>query len=75
MVGHDKNSNGDIDSNWLGIPTEGCGASNGAAGGAGGGPSWGDAKFYVPVSREGLLTGPPPPPPPPLPHSRFLFYP
>ena len=36
-----------MDSDSLGKPKEGCGASNGAEGGVSGGPSWGDAKFKV----------------------------
>jgi len=44
---HDKDKNKKMKTNALGMPTEGCGASNGAQGGISGGPSWNDAKFYV----------------------------
>jgi uncharacterized protein (DUF2141 family) len=47
MLIDDKNNNGKLDANWMGVPTEGCGASNGAKGGPMGGPSWGDAVFSV----------------------------
>ena len=42
---HDENSNGVIDKNLIGIPTEGYGFSNN--GGAMGQPSFSDAKFTV----------------------------
>jgi uncharacterized protein (DUF2141 family) len=41
---HDENSNGKMDTNFLGIPTEGYGASNNARGSMGP-PKWQDAKF------------------------------
>ena len=47
MLIDDKNDNGVLDTNWMGVPNEGCGASNGAKGGPMGGPSWDDAKFEV----------------------------
>jgi uncharacterized protein (DUF2141 family) len=41
---HDENANGKMDTNFLGIPTEGYGASNDARGKMGP-PKWEDAKF------------------------------
>ena len=41
---HDENGNKDLDTNFLGIPTEGVAASNNATGTIGP-PSWNDAKF------------------------------
>jgi uncharacterized protein (DUF2141 family) len=41
---HDENSNQEIDTNWLGIPKEGVGASNNAKGRMGP-PKYEDAKF------------------------------
>jgi len=43
-VVHDENMNGKLDTNWLGIPTEGYGFSNDAKGVLGG-PSFLDASF------------------------------
>lgn len=43
-VFHDENDNGEIDTNWLGIPKEGVGASNNAKGRMGP-PKYEDAKF------------------------------
>jgi len=43
---HDENDNGDLDTNWLGIPREGVGASNNAKGRLGP-PKWKDARFEV----------------------------
>ena len=45
-VYHDKNKNGKLDKNWLGIPKERYGFSNNA-GGKFGLASWEDAKFVV----------------------------
>jgi len=45
-VYHDRNSNGKLDSNLLGIPLEPCGFSNNARGVLGP-PSFGDARFQV----------------------------
>jgi len=41
---HDENENGKLDTNFLGMPSEGVGASNDAHS-ALGGPKWDDAKF------------------------------
>lgn len=41
---HDENMNGKLDTNWLGIPTEGYGFSNEEKGGAGV-PSFSNASF------------------------------
>ena len=41
---HDENDNGKLDTNWLGIPVEGSGASNGAKGYMGP-PKFADAAF------------------------------
>jgi uncharacterized protein (DUF2141 family) len=41
---HDENSNNELDTNWLGIPKEGVGASNNAKGRMGP-PRYKDAKF------------------------------
>ena len=43
-VVHDENMNGKLDTNWLGIPTEGYGFSNDAQGVVGA-PSFSDASF------------------------------
>lgn len=43
-VVHDENDNEQLDTNFLGIPKEGIGASNGAQGRLGP-PKWKDAKF------------------------------
>jgi uncharacterized protein (DUF2141 family) len=43
-VVHDENDNGAIDTNWLGMPREGYGASNNARGVLGP-PRWRDARF------------------------------
>lgn len=42
---HDENSNGKLDRNFMGIPREGVGASNGARGHFGP-PKFGDAEFH-----------------------------
>ncbi len=41
---HDENNNGKLDTNWLGMPKEGYGASNNARGSMGP-PRFNDAKF------------------------------
>ncbi|MEO1483850.1 MAG: DUF2141 domain-containing protein [Myxococcota bacterium] len=46
---HDENGNGELDSNWIGIPTEGVGASNNATGTMGP-PKFKDARFTVPAT-------------------------
>lgn len=45
-VFHDENGNGKLDTNWIGIPKEGTGASNNAKG-VMGPPKFKDAKFTV----------------------------
>jgi uncharacterized protein (DUF2141 family) len=55
MLIDDENNNGKLDTNFLGIPSEGCGASNGAAGGPFGGPKWDDAKFDVTCGDESVV--------------------
>jgi uncharacterized protein (DUF2141 family) len=52
MLVDDKDDDGKLDTNFIGMPTEGCGASNGASGGAFGGPKWKDAKFQVACGEE-----------------------
>jgi hypothetical protein len=53
FVVHDADNDGRPSSNWLGMPTEGVTASNGARGGfpighpCGGEPCWSDAKIAV----------------------------
>ena len=49
---NDENNNGKCDTNILGIPTEGVGASNGASGGPFGGPKWDDAKFEAACGQQ-----------------------
>lgn len=50
-VMHDENDNGQIDTNWIGIPKEGLGVSNNAKG-VMGPPKFKDAKFAVPVTGK-----------------------
>ena len=50
---HDENSNGKIDTNWLGIPTEGYGFSNDAKASVGP-PSFEDAKFELNSGRMNM---------------------
>jgi uncharacterized protein (DUF2141 family) len=45
-VFHDENGNGKLDTNFLGIPSEGVGVSNNATGSFGP-PKWDDAKFLL----------------------------
>ena len=47
LVLHDENGNSKLNTNWIGMPTEGLAASRGAKGGPFGGPSWSDANFPV----------------------------
>ena len=47
MVLHDKDSNNEMKTDWLGMPKEGVVASNGAEGGPSGGPRWNEAKEYI----------------------------
>jgi uncharacterized protein (DUF2141 family) len=54
-VVHDENMNGKLDSNWLGIPTEGYGFSNAATGF--GEPSFTDASFRYDGQRVDLTIG------------------
>jgi uncharacterized protein (DUF2141 family) len=49
---HDENKNGKLDTNWIGIPKEGLGASNNAKGRMGP-PKFKDAKLRV---QSGTLT-------------------
>lgn len=42
---HDENSNGELDTNIFGVPTEGYGVSNNAEAGTFGPPSYEDARF------------------------------
>ena len=48
LVLHDKDENGKMKTNSVGMPKEGVGASRGAAGSWKGGPRWSKAKFWVP---------------------------
>lgn len=52
-VFHDENSNGKLDTNFMGIPREGTGASNNAKGHLGP-PKFGDAAFRFSGGRLGL---------------------
>ena len=52
-VFHDENGNGVLDTNFLGIPKEGVGASNDAKGSFGP-PKFNDAKFNFPGGRLDL---------------------
>jgi uncharacterized protein (DUF2141 family) len=49
-VFHDENDNGNLDTNWIGIPKEGVGASNNAKGRMGP-PKFKDAEFEVGATR------------------------
>lgn len=51
---HDENSNGKIDSNFMGIPTEGYGTSNDAKGFMGP-PKYEDAKFELVADRKMVI--------------------
>lgn len=50
---HDENSNGKLDTNWLGIPTEGYGFSNDAKGSLGA-PSFAAASFTYDGQNIGM---------------------
>ena len=52
---HDENGNGRLDTNFVGIPSEGTGASNGARGFMGP-PSFRDARFELTELGPGRLT-------------------
>lgn len=52
-VFHDENSNGKLDTNFIGIPREGVGASNNAKGHFGP-PKFADAAFHFPGGRLDL---------------------
>lgn len=48
---HDENSNNELDTNWIGIPTEGVGASNNAKGRMGP-PKYEDARFQFEKDQQ-----------------------
>jgi len=48
---HDENSNGELDTNWIGIPKEGLGASNNAKGRMGP-PKYEDARFQFEKDQQ-----------------------
>jgi uncharacterized protein (DUF2141 family) len=50
-VFHDRNNNGALDTNWLGIPSEGFGFSNNAMGRFGP-PSFADCLIHVPDDKS-----------------------
>ena len=52
----DKDSDGKMNTNWLGIPSEGVGASRGAKGGPFGGPAFDKAAFDVECSASTTMT-------------------
>jgi uncharacterized protein (DUF2141 family) len=52
---HDENDNGKLDTNFMGIPTEGVGASNNARG-VFGPPKYKDAKFELSGDRAMTIT-------------------
>ncbi|MFP4846497.1 DUF2141 domain-containing protein [Winogradskyella sp. PE311] len=52
---HDENNNGKLDSNFLGIPKEDYGCSNGATGFMGR-PKWEDAKFELKSDKTVTIT-------------------
>ena len=54
---HDENENGKLDTNFIGIPTEGYGASNDARARFGP-PKWADAKFEHTASKQHLVLHP-----------------
>ena len=51
---HDENGNGEIDTNFIGIPTEGYGTSNDAKGFMGP-PKYEDAKFELVANRKMVI--------------------
>jgi len=52
-VFHDENDNGDLDTNFLGIPSEDYGFSNNASG-TFGPPSWSKARFYFGTDNDSI---------------------
>ncbi|HOW50971.1 MAG TPA: DUF2141 domain-containing protein [bacterium] len=52
-VMHDENDNGQIDTNWIGIPKEGLGVSNNAKG-VMGPPKFKDAKLAIPAGEKSI---------------------
>lgn len=56
MVLDDKDRNGKMKKNWLGIPKEGVGSSRGAKGGPFGGPKFDDAKVTIECDQSLMLT-------------------
>lgn len=52
---HDENNNDEFDSNWLGIPKEGYGASNNAKG-HWGPPDFEDAKIMIAPNKSRTIT-------------------
>ena len=52
---HDENDNGKMDSNFIGIPKEDYGCSNGAKGFMGP-PKWEDAKFEIKENKSITIT-------------------
>ncbi|MEH6558135.1 MAG: DUF2141 domain-containing protein [Oceanicoccus sp.] len=55
QIMHDKNSNGKLDSNFVGMPTEPWGFSNNATGNMGP-PAWSDVKFGLSGKVTQLIT-------------------
>ncbi len=55
QIMHDKNSNGKLDSNFVGMPTEPWGFSNNATGNMGP-PAWSDVKFSLSGKVTQLIT-------------------
>jgi uncharacterized protein (DUF2141 family) len=53
-VYHDENSNGKLDTNFMGIPKEAYGASNNAKGGLGP-PKYNDAKFELNSAEKSIV--------------------
>lgn len=47
MALDDEDKDNKMDTNFIGLPQEGVGSSNGASGGPFGGPKWTDAKFEI----------------------------
>lgn len=56
MVLDDKDGNGRMKKNWLGIPKEGVGSSRGAKGGPFGGPKFDNAKVTIECNQSLILT-------------------
>ncbi|MDY2588115.1 DUF2141 domain-containing protein [Winogradskyella aquimaris] len=53
---HDENDNGKLDTNFIGIPKEDYGCSNGAKGIIMGPPKWKDAKFELQTDQTITIT-------------------